>query len=236
MINNKKVLAVIPARGGSKGIKYKNLRKFNNVPLVVIAGKIGLATPEIDQVVVSTDNKKIAQVSKENGIPVPFVRPDELSGDLIGDVPVLKHSLFEMERINKTSYDIIVMLQPTSPLRKVEHVSSTIRLITENNYDSALTISETDSKSHPLKQLEYKDGKVSFYNKKGSEIVARQELSPVFHRNGIAYAIKRSALIEEGKLIGRNTGANLIKENCISIDTEFDLELTEYLVNASLKK
>ena len=234
MINNKKVLAVIPARGGSKGIKLKNLRKIKNTPIVVLAGEIGLKTPEIDEVVVSTDNHLIATVSKENGIPVPFKRPENLSGDRIGDAPVLLHALYEMENIKKTTFDIIVMLQPTSPLRKVEHVSLVIQALEENNYDSVLTISETDTKSHPLKQLIYKDGKIKFYDERGSGIVARQELSPVYHRNGIAYAIKKSALIEKETLISGNTGAVLINENCISIDSEFDLELTEYLVNSSL--
>ena len=189
MINNKKVLAVIPARGGSKGLKLKNLRKINNTTLVVMAGKIGLNTPEIDEVVVSTDNDLIASVSKENGISVPFKRPENLSGDRIGDAPVLIHALNLMESIKKTNFDIVVMLQPTSPLRKVEHVSSVIQTLESNNYESVLTISETDSKSHPLKQLIYQDGKVKFYDERGSDIVARQQLSPVFHRNGIAYAI-----------------------------------------------
>ncbi|WP_413682940.1 cytidylyltransferase domain-containing protein [Prochlorococcus sp. MIT 1011] len=233
MINNKKVLAVIPARGGSKGIKLKNLRKIHNTPIVVLAGEIGLKTPEIDEVVVSTDNDLIASVSKGNGIPVPFKRPENLSGDRIGDAPVLLHALYEMENIKRTTFDIVVMLQPTSPLRKVEHVSSVIQALEKNNYDSVLTISETDTKSHPLKQLIYQDGKIKFYDERGSKIVARQELSPVYHRNGIAYAIKKSALIKKETLISSNTGAVLVNENCISIDTEFDLEFTEYLFNAS---
>ena len=234
MINNKKVLAVVPARGGSKGIKLKNLRKINGTPLVVLAGRIGLNTPEIDEVVVSTDNDSIASVSNKNGIQVPFKRPKSLSGDRIGDVPVLLHALYEMESIKKTTFDIVVMLQPTSPLRRVEHISSVIKELEQNNYDSVLTISETDSKSHPLKQLEYQNGKVKFYDEKGSKIIARQELSSVYHRNGIAYAVRRNVLINKGTLISGNTGAVLVNENCISIDTEFDLELTQYFLNSSL--
>lgn len=189
MISNKRILIVVPARGGSKGIPLKNLRKVNGVPLVAAVGKIIKSLSEIDQSVVSTDHEEIAIVAEDAGIAAPFRRPKELSGDRISDIEVLTHALLEMELIDSVTYDIIVMLQPTSPLRKAKHVLDTIKMLVDGAWDAVWTVSETDSKSHPLKQLIVDKNSLNYYDISGGEIIARQQLEPVYHRNGIAYAI-----------------------------------------------
>ena len=118
MFNKKKILAIIPARGGSKGLRLKNLRKVNKVPLVAYVAKIVNKIPLIDRAVVSTDHKKIAKIAKKAGLSVPFKRPFKISGDKISDYDVIVHALNFMEKKDKTKYDIIVSLPPTSPLRK----------------------------------------------------------------------------------------------------------------------
>ena len=232
MISNKRILIVVPARGGSKGIPLKNLRKVNGVPLVAAVGKIIKSLSEIDQSVVSTDHEEIASVAEDAGIAAPFRRPKDLSGDRIGDVEVLTHALLEMESIDDVTYDIVVMLQPTSPLRESQHVSDAIRMLIHGKWDAVWTVSETDSKSHPLKQLIVNEDGLNYYNDNGAKIIARQQLTPVYHRNGIAYAIMRKCLLNKKSIKGDRTGALVIKGDHISIDTERDLDLVEFILSS----
>ena len=152
-----------------------------------------------------------------------------MSGDRISDLQVLTHALLEMERLDNVVYDIIVMLQPTSPLRTVVHVKDTIQMLVDGNWDAVWTVSETDSKNHPLKQLTVENGQLDYYDPAGKQVIARQQLVPVYHRNGVAYAIRRKCLLEQKSISGERTGALVLKENMVSIDTLWDLELAEYI-------
>jgi len=231
MIGDRRVLAVCPARGGSKGIPLKNLECFLGVPLVARVGHLVREVPAIDRAVVSTDHAGIAETAAAAGLDAPFLRPEDLSGDRISDLDVLTHALREMERIDGTRYDVVVMLQPTSPLRRPAHVVDTLDLLVEGAWDAVWTVSETDSKEHPLKQLtlDGKTGAMDYYDPRGAEIIARQQLTPVYHRNGAVYAITRECLLDQKSIKGRRTGALVIREAMISIDTRYDLELAESL-------
>ena len=229
MIDGQRILVVCPARGGSKGIPLKNLQPFLGVPLVARVGHLVAEIPEIDRAIVSTDSKEIADVAGNSGLDVPFYRPDNLSGDRISDLEVLTHALTEMEKLDETTYDIVVMLQPTSPLRRTEHVRDTIQKLIDGDWDAVWTVSETDSKNHPLKQLTVNDERLDYYDQSGKQIIARQQLVPVYHRNGVAYAIRRSCLLEQKSISGKQTGALVLEGNLVSIDTYWDLELSEYI-------
>ena len=231
MINGLSVLVVVPARGGSKGIPLKNLRKVNGIPLVASVGNIIKSIPEIDRSIVSTDHEEIASVAEDAGIAAPFRRPKGLSGDRVGDVEVLTHALLEMELIDGVTYDIVVMLQPTSPLRESKHVSDAINMLVDEGWDAVWTVSETDSKSHPLKQLIVNNNRLDYYDSSGSQIIARQQLKPIYHRNGIAYIITRECLLGKKSIKGDNTGALIIKGEHVSIDTEWDLSLVEFILS-----
>jgi CMP-N,N'-diacetyllegionaminic acid synthase len=231
MINGQRILVVCPARGGSKGIPLKNLQPFLGVPLVARVGHLVAEIPGIDRAVVSTDSEAIAVVAKESGLEVPFYRPESLSGDRISDLEVLSHALVEMERLDVVNYDILVMLQPTSPLRRAEHVMDTIEMLINGGWDAVWTVSETDSKDHPLKQLTVSDGRLDYYDEGGKQIIARQQLVPVYHRNGVAYAIRRDCLLDQKSIKGERTGALVLEGNMVSIDTYWDLELAEYIFN-----
>jgi CMP-N-acetylneuraminic acid synthetase len=229
VIGERRILAVCPARGGSKGIPLKNLKPFLGVPLVARVGHLVREIPMIDRAVVSTDHPEIARVAREAGLDAPFFRPEEISGDRIADAQVLLHALLEVERIDGVTYDVVVMLQPTSPLRRAEHVTDTIRMLVEGGWDAVWTVSETDSKGHPLKQLSVEEGRLDYYDPRGAEIVARQQLLPVYHRNGVAYAMTRCCLTEGGNIKGERTGALVIEGQMVSIDTLWDLELAEFI-------
>jgi len=228
MYKDKRILCVIPARGGSKGIKFKNLMPIQGVPLVVIAGKLAAEISEIDRCIVSTDSKKIAKVAQDSNIDTPFFRPKNISSDFVSDWDVLIHALNECEKIDQCKYDVILMLQPTSPLRKKSDVLKTIKKLIDEEHDSVWTISKTDSKSHPLKQLTNHNGKLNYWDKRGKEIIARQQLDTVFHRNGVAYAISRSCLVNQKTIMGKNTGFHEVQGFNISIDTMDDIALIEW--------
>ncbi len=237
MINGLKVLVVAPARGGSKGIPLKNLRHVGGVSLVGLVGKVVAGLCEIDRAVVSTDHEDIARVAEQAGLSAPFRRPESLSGDRIADIDVLTHALQSMEAIDSVIYDIIVMLQPTSPLREPKHVRDCIHFLVEGGWDAVWTVSETDSKDHPLKQLTLgQNCEMSYWDDHGSTIVARQQLTPVYHRNGIAYAITRECLLGQKTIKGARTAGLVIEGDHVSIDTEWDLELVEWILKRNSQK
>jgi len=231
MIEGKKVLAVVPARGGSKGVILKNIRKVNGTPIVTLAAQIACGVEIIDKVIVSTDHKDIAKEAAKGGAEFPFYRPEKLSGDRISDLEVLTHALLAIEEKDNVKYDIIVMLQPTSPLRTEQHVEDAIKKLVEDDYDTVWTVSETESKSHPLKQLKIDNGLLEYFLPEGKKIIARQQLEPVYHRNGIAYAITRKCLIEKTSTKGDRTGVLVIEGDHVSIDTEWDFKLVEFILS-----
>jgi len=235
MYEGRRVLAVVPARGGSKGVKLKNLRPVGGVPLVALAGRVAAQCDFIDRAVVSTDHDEIARVAEQSGLLAPFRRPDSLSGDRIGDWDVLTHALQEMETRDGVTYDIVLMLQPTSPSRTPAHVRDCVQKLVSGGFDSVWTVSETDSKGHPLKQFVIApDEAMDYYDPAGTQIIARQQLKPVYHRNGIAYAITRQCLVEQKSIKGARCGALVIAGNVINIDTEYDLALADFLLARGL--
>jgi CMP-N,N'-diacetyllegionaminic acid synthase len=199
--------------------------------MVARVGEVIRGLPMIDRAVVSTDHDEIARVAEANGIVAPFRRPPEISDDRIGDWDVLVHALYEMERLDGIVYDIVVMLQPTSPLRRPEHVQATLEMLVEGNWDAVWTLSETDSKEHPLKQLTVMAGELDYYDPAGKGVIARQQLKPVYHRNGVAYAITRDCLVNQGVIKGRQTGGLILEGKFISIDTEWDIALAEFILS-----
>jgi|LauGreDrversion4_2_1035121.scaffolds.fasta_scaffold142602_4 CMP-N,N'-diacetyllegionaminic acid synthase len=231
MINQRKVLAVVPARGGSKGIPLKNLRQIRGRALVSLAGDAASQIPEIDRRVVSTDHPKIACVAREAGLDVPFMRPETLAGDRVSDWDVLTHALLETEKCDGLRYDIVVMLQPTSPLRRPEDVSRAIVMLVTGGFDAVWTVSETDSKGHPMKQLALRNGYLDYWDSRGAQIIARQQLDTVYHRNGVAYVFTRDCLLEQRTILGNRTGAYIVAGESISIDTERDIADVEFALD-----
>jgi CMP-N-acetylneuraminic acid synthetase len=229
MIGAQRILAVCPARGGSKGIPLKNLSPFLGIPLVARVGHLISEISMVDRAIVSTDHPEIAEVARQSGLDAPFFRPEDLSGDQISDAQVLIHAIKEMEHIDNVQYDLVVMLQPTSPLRRKEHVVQAMEMLVQGNWDAVWTVSETDSKHHPLKQLKVEAGQLSYYDPAGHQIIARQQLTPLYHRNGVAYVMTRSCLLDDRSISGSRTGALVLNEHLISIDTLWDLELAEFI-------
>jgi len=229
MLNGKSILVVVPARGGSKGVKLKNIRKINGVPLVALVGHVVRQLPYVDRAVVSTDHPEIAEIAEKSGLDVPFMRPEQLSGDVVADGHVLHHALMECEKVDNRKFDIIIMLQPTSPFRKPFHVTETVEKLIKGRYDAVWTVSETDSKAHPLKQLVIRKDILDFYEPAGANIIARQQLTPVYHKNGVAYVMTRDCILNK-EIKGGRTSFVVIEELMVNIDTEFDFKLAEFIL------
>lgn len=206
----------------------KNLLPVAGKPLLVHTADLVGRMDWIDRAVVSTDHLVIRDIAVEHGLEAPFMRPTALSGDRIGDVDVLVHALTATEADDGLHYEVIVMLQPTSPLRKASHVRACVDKLIEEELDSVWTVSPTDLKSHPLKQLIVdEDGGLTYFDPRGAAIIARQQLEPVYHRNGVAYAMSRESLLDHASLLGRRAGAIVIDDPQISIDTLDDVARAE---------
>ena len=231
MLGGKKILAVVPARGGSKGIKLKNLRKIGQQTLIEKAASVLADVDIIDRCVVSTDHSLIAENAHNAGLEVPFVRDEMLSGDFVSDLDVLTDALIRSQDHFNTSFDYVVMIQPTSPLRTSTMVRDCIELCVTRNLDSVWTVSVSDTKNHPQKQLLLdKTGRLAYYDKNGASIVARQQLTPTYSRNGVAYCIASRCLIEKTSISGDDWVGLVINEPQISIDTELDLDFANWLI------
>ena len=230
MIGDKSILVVVPARGGSKGVKLKNIRTINGVPLIAFVGQVVQQLPYVDRAVVSTDHSEIAAIARESGLDAPFMRPEDLSGDIVADGPVLHHALMACEEIDKRQYDVVVMLQPTSPFRKPAHVTAAVNKLIEGGYDAVWTVSETDSKAHPLKQLVIAIDRLDYYDPAGAAIIARQQLMPVYHRNGVAYVMTRELIADKKAIKGDKTSFIVIEDLLVNIDTEIDFKLAEFML------
>lgn len=233
MLKGRRILVVVPARGGSKGIPLKNLQPVGGRPLVCLAGDVVAQLPWVDRAVVSTDHPDIRDAAVAAGLQAPFVRPKPLSGDRIGDLDVLTHALQATEADDGQHYDVVVMLQPTSPQRRPDHVQACVDKLIDEHLDSVWTVSPTDLKAHPLKQLQVGDGgRLDFYDARGADIIARQQLKPTYHRNGIAYALSRACLLEQQRLLGERSGAVVIDEALVNIDSWDDLARADALAAA----
>lgn len=228
MFKGKNILAVIPARGGSKGVPLKNIYPLAGRPLLAYVGDIVREVGYFDRAIVSTDHPGIAEVARPLGLEVPFYRPESLSGDRIGDYDVLLHVLTEMERLDKKQYDVVVMLQPTCPLRTAAQVKAAISKLIDEGWAAVWTVSMTDLKYHPLKQLKLSQNeKLELYDPMGGRIIARQQLTPIYHRNGAAYVFTRDCLLKDKTILPDHAGALVLETPMVSIDTLDDFKAVE---------
>lgn len=232
MFKKKKILAIIPARGGSKGIINKNLTNFDGKKLLdYTAETLNKIKKIVDMTIISSDDHKIIDYAKKLKISAPFIRPKNLSGDKVDVTKVLMHSVRHLEKKHNFFFDIILCLEPTCPLRSYKDIIAAIKKIVNEKKDSVWSISETDSKYHPNKQLLTRKGYLKFYSPIGKKIIARQQLSKIYHRNGAVYAISKDFLMQQKKLIGKNTGYIISKNYMTSIDNNFDIKYLEWIKN-----
>lgn len=234
MLNSQKVLAIIPARGGSKGLPGKNIKLLCGKPLISYSIELGLSSRLIDRVVVSTDSQEIAEMAKRAGAGVPFLRPNELSDDLVTDVPVVKHCL-NWHKDNKNYIpDMVVFLRPTGPLRTLEETEEAISLLlADPEADSIRSLEEP--KKHPYKMWKPEGRYIHPFMKKFENIGElhtgpRQLLPKVFQTTPDIHIFRTSIVDRKDSIIGDKVLPYYLKRPTVDIDSEFDLKIAEYLM------
>jgi len=228
MLNNKTILAIIPARGGSKGVFRKNLRLLNGKSLLSIAVETAKQSNMIDRVIVSSDDQEIIEAAQQAGAEVPFVRPKELARDETpGNQPVL-HALKQLPH-----YDYIVVLQATSPLRHVDDVDTCLKFLIEKDGPACVSVTESEISPYWTFKMNHNNELAQLISE---EIpLRRQDLPMTYYLNGAIYAAKTKWFIENQGFISPQTLAYVMpRERSIDIDTEFDLELAEIYMNRNL--
>ena len=192
-----KVLGVITARGGSKGIPGKNIKLLGGKPLIAYTIETAKKSKMLTNLIVSTDAEEIAMIAGRYGVEVPFLRPREYAGDKAPHLPVMKHAIEFMEKQEGIVYDSVVILQPTSPFRTVDDLDGTIKKLIETKADSAVSISEIPSGWHPIKIKKLEGDKVLPYCIPEEEGLRRQDLPVAYKRNGGVYAITIETAFEK---------------------------------------
>ncbi len=226
-----KVVAIIPARGGSKGIKRKNLVDFAGKPLVAHSIQHALDSKYIDRVIVSTDDNEIAKVSKEYGAEVPFMRPATLAEDHVLDLPVFEHALEYLFMDEKYEPDVVVHLRPTAPYRKAEWIDEAINLLISNEEaDSVRSVSEPDK--HPYRVFEiggdgYLDP-VMGHRHDEPYLLRRQDLPKMYYYNCVIDVTRPSTIIDKHSMTGdRMVPYVMNPDDVIDIDSPRDLEIAK---------
>jgi CMP-N-acetylneuraminic acid synthetase len=237
MYQGKRILAVIPARGGSKAVPRKNIKPVLGKPLIAYSIEVGLQSELLDKLIVSSDDEEIIEISKKYGAEVPFVRPKDLGLDTIPMVPVLKHAVEFMESLDKTRYDYIILLQPTDPLRIVEDVDNVIKKLVDTDADSVISLCQVDS-VHPILMKKIENDKILPYCIEEKEGTRRQDYKPdAYMRNGAIYAVSRDVLMEKGSIWGEVSRPYIMpKERSVGIDDELDFKLVEILLTKREEK
>jgi CMP-N,N'-diacetyllegionaminic acid synthase len=222
-----RLVALIPARGGSKGLLRKNLRTFRGTPLVAHAVATARQVGALHRIVVSTDDHEIADVARRAGGDVPFLRPADLATDETPTLPVVQHAVRWLEA-HETSVDAVVLLQATSPLRTAQHVEAAIRKFVETGADSVTTVCAVDDNPYWMQRL---DGdRLCPLMPEGRRYGRRQDLPPVYRLTGAVYVTRRDVVMEEGRLLGDDTRAIVVgRRQSIDIDDDFDLRLCELI-------
>jgi N-acylneuraminate cytidylyltransferase len=226
-------LAIIPARGGSKGIPRKNLRPLAGRPLIDYAIEAALGARTIARTILSTDSAEIAELGRRLGAETPFTRPAELARDDTPTLPVVLHALDWLEEHEEYQPHIVVLLQPTAPLRTARHIDDAVRRLLESGADSVVSVAEAPGHYHPEWQLIEAQGELRTYG--GQPLTAlppqRQGLRPTFTRNGAIYACRRAVLVNSNSLYGEHCIPYLMPaEVSINLDSELDWRVAEALL------
>lgn len=227
-------LGLVPARGGSKGLPGKNLAQVGGKTLVRRAVEAGLAGGCCTRLVCSTDDPAIAAEARAAGAEVPFVRPPELSGDDVPGIDVILHALQHIEAELGRTIDLVIVLQPTSPLRTAADVRATMEamLAAEPPADSAVSLVEA-TEAHPQWLRKIENGMAVPYFDQDAEPARRQDLAALgrpYRRNGAVYVTRRQVLLSQRRVFGRRCAAYIMPpERSIDIDSQYDLVCAQAL-------
>lgn len=231
MLTFEDVLVVIPARGGSKGIPRKNLKLLGNKPLIAYTIEVAQELFENSQICVSTDDEEIAAFARTYGNIVPFMRPVDLSTDEASSQDVILHAL---DFYREKEYKAVILLQPTSPFRKKEHIEACFELLDPSTVDMVTTVSE--SHANPYFNLMEENSEGFLTRSKPSDYTRRQDCPSVYALNGAVYVINTQSV--RTKLIARFDKVRKVVMSSlesIDLDTPLDWKIATLILEESIK-
>jgi CMP-N-acetylneuraminic acid synthetase len=200
-----KVLGLITARGGSKGVPGKNIKLLCGKPLLAYTVETALKAEKLTRVILSTEDEEIAEIGRELGVEIPFMRPAELAEDTTPTFPVVKHALLKLQE-KGDYFDAVCLLQPTNPLRRAEDIDNCIELLTGSGVDCVVSVLPVPDEYNPkwVYQME-SDGKIKLLCGDKEPIPRRQDLPPAYFREGSIYVTRSETILSGNSLYGEDT-------------------------------
>lgn len=230
MVNNKSILAIIPARAGSKGVKNKNIREICGKPLVAYTIEAAKNSKVCDSIIVSTDSEKIAEISKKYGAEVPFLRSEVNARDTSKTIDAIIEVIDNLRKIGR-EYDIIILLQPTSPLRNSVDIMNCLNKFFEHGMAGIASITEINE--HPILFRLYDNGKI-IKERNQNSTVRRQDFDKIYKLNGAIYINLVSDINKNLSFNDNKYGYIMSNVNSVDIDTELDLKLADILIKENI--
>jgi len=225
----KRILAIIPARAGSKGLKNKNIKSFLGKPLIIWTIKTALKSKMISDIIISTNDPEVISISKKNKIKY-IRRPKQIATDKAPIIETIKHVLVQI----RYKPDIIILLQPTSPLRNKDDIDKSLLLLTDNKYDSIISVSEQSHSPYWCFTIKNKIFKPLF-KKRVYFRMRRQDLPRIYSPNGAIFCMYTDSLLKNNSFYTLKTGPYIMPvERSIDIDTEIDFFIAEKIFEAKL--
>ncbi|MBF0522484.1 MAG: acylneuraminate cytidylyltransferase family protein [Candidatus Omnitrophica bacterium] len=223
------ILTVIPARGGSKGLKNKNILSLAGKPLIAYTIEAAHQSRWGQNAIVSTDSKNIAAIARRCGAQVPFIRPRSLATDKASTLGVLQHAVKEWEKKAEKKVDHVLLLQCTAPLRTAKHIDQAVWLFLSRKQDSLISCYEGAS-VHPSIMYTEKRGQLIPFCAQG-KLKRRQDFKAVYVRNGAIYLMSRALLMEKNQIVGEQPLLYLMSRvSSINIDTQEDFDMAELIL------
>ncbi len=225
------ILGVIPARGGSKSVPRKNLAPLNGKPMFYYTIEAAQQSKLLTHFVVSSEDEEIIKVAKSFGAPAPFVRPAELATDEAPSLPVVQHAVREVESLEGVTFDYVVLLQATSPLRNSADIDAALEKLIETGADSVVSVVRV-AHHHPARmRFIENDLLVQLPMGEQKEMQRRQDLPPVYIRNGAIFATKRSVVMDQNSMLGKVSRPYVMPESrSANVDTKFDFLVVEVMM------
>jgi CMP-N-acetylneuraminic acid synthetase len=224
------ILAVITARGGSKGVPGKNIKLLGTKPLIAYTIDAARQSRLITHTIVSTDDPAIADAARNHGADVPFMRPAELASDKAPHLVVMQHAIEFMEAKLGRPVDYVVILQPTSPFRTADDIDQTLQLLIGSGADSGVTLVDVGN-DHPVKAKKLEGHRVLPYCIPEKEGTRRQDLEPAYRRSGAVYAMRRDVIMKDQSLYGQHVVGHIVPaERSVDIDSPLDWVCAEWML------
>lgn len=231
-MRNGRVLAIIPARSGSKGLPGKNVAPLLGRSLIARAADAARESGVVDRIILSTDSEEIAEEGRRSGIEVPFMRPPRFAADDSPMLPVVLHAVETLEAAGWVA-SMIALLQPTSPLRTPAHVRDAVALLRDSDADSVVSVVELPRHFSPDYVMRVEDGKLLPFLAEGERVTRRQDARRAFVRDGTIYLFWRNTLMDQGNIYGGRCLPLVIPaEDSVTIDTPDDWAAAERLLQA----